>query len=664
MLCTEQPKRLKRIDRPASGPQASPDGVTVTLENGIYRVSHETSRIRYDTMRALGIGVRNREGKYWEIKATPENRQKLIDAGFLLAEAPHIASARQGMMTRQAAQAQKPAQTQRPQQARKRPGMMISKEAQCDNPPMPACPAKPEEPVRVIDGFYHVAIGYDKEKVEALRLMPDAHFDRDTKEWIAPKTALATMILSGLGLCDPDPGPDFARIDASRLLPFQLGGVKALCARQLTALLNDPAGREAQCVAAVAAMNAYPCVITCPKSKAAKWESAIAAHAPDARVVRLTEKNAGLYPPAYLMDEIKGTELYARELPYEKLADADIYLCDFEALRIFGRSLAGLPNVVIAECHRLGRRPMRKTKDRHGKDIYEFDESAATNEGYAWRILEKAYRKLFVSGYRVDRKAKRFYDILRRLAPGRIGGFQDYGQKYCDAEPDDSGYAPSGYRYEGASNIGELFDLLGDALIRRSPERVASEASGLPEEAREAMLEDIRKWRNIHTPPADAEVLEAIRIVEEGRKSRGLMEPLHEVWRKERGRKGIVEEAGKIADGVFLTGKDKARYISIARKMKREEKLRRKHAGDLGFQRKMLLMALRRREKELRERERALEWERQRPAREAQWAFIARKMEREKLRRKQEWEKKKRRMEREKALREEGMAPHSIRKGA
>lgn len=543
MLST-QPKRLQRNRNPNA------TAVRATESGDFYHVSFPYSEELVNRMRevrrAVG-GSWNREARRWEIPATPEAREKLIEAGFLSPDAPETAAVqpRRGMTVtprnRPAQEAKKPEPVEpvehdpepvEPVEHEPEPIIEAkgdhcpSDEPDDDNDPDDddfdideeepdpdprdiSAKSPKEDSVRVIDGKYRISIAYDEERIEQIRRMPERRWDYEGGFWEAPRNAASTAILAKIGLVDGDPEPDFSRLKGPALYPFQMDGVKRLCERRLSALLADPvgAGKSVQAICAVQALGATPCLVICSKKRVRRWiedirrfARATVAHL-DRDEIRITSSrgarliSARLYPPACRMDKLawyawnvdrgvngRAKIIYEREKRYEALPEAEFYVCDFESLRKYGRALSSIRTVIVDDCHRLGMKPRPiQIAEPSGQDdapeIPSADDRFLKWERYAWLILTKAYYAMFISSYPIERKPMRFYGVLNRIMPEKIGSVMKFGQKYCVCEESD--FSGSGYVFGAAVNPGELAEFVGDGVIRRSIEEIEGQAPDL-----------------------------------------------------------------------------------------------------------------------------------------------------------------------------------------
>lgn len=397
-------------------------------------------------MEKIGEGYWNGKTCRWEFPATPKARDALVEFGLLPEDSPVPAEEKK----------EEPADAGSPP-ARREIGIRLT-----------------SGKAKLIDGKIHVPFSRDEEFRKNIQAMPGVSHDKWKREWIAPETGAAARILAGMGLAEPEPEPDLTALPG--LFPYQTEGVKRLCGKGLCAILSDPpgAGKTVEALGAAIAMGALPCAILCPKAKAKKWMADIARFFPNASAERVDREEKA-------QDGI------------EKLMDADFYVCDFESLKARGYLLAGYRCVIVDECHRLDKKPVmegerdfavrradvglddfasreeflayrkstEKLEARSSRWRLEYD----SWNGWVWRLLEKAYHRIFVSAFPLERKPMKYYEILKFLCPDRIGSIRDFGNKYCRMKPSD--WAPTGFTYLDASNPHELWEAVKGAFVRR-----------------------------------------------------------------------------------------------------------------------------------------------------------------------------------------------------
>lgn len=349
------------------------------------------------------------------------------------------------------------------------------------------------------------------------------------KEWNVPETGAAAKVLAELGLASEDPAPDYSVLNGLGLYPFQMDGVKSLWEKRLCGILNDlpGSGKTAQTIAAVLAMGAMPCVVLCPKKKAPQWMKELCRFAPNARVMRIDEEPPDGFSPMSCSDETDfylcpyeslekhGEPLIGarcvivdecHRLNKKPVMESERGFTDSRQILSFGefedycntpqgaRKFIDwyiedyLESELTNECSLYYQKPefgyrksiklflkeeaFRKTYDNYMKTWEKQDVENARRmkeyrawHGYAWRILEKAYCRLFMSGYQCEKKPTKYYQILKFLCPDRNGSFRDFGNKYCDTRPSD--WAHTGFTYYGGVNMEELLDLVRGVFVGR-----------------------------------------------------------------------------------------------------------------------------------------------------------------------------------------------------
>lgn len=138
---------------------------------------------------------------------------------------------------------------------------------------------------------YEVMFPFDYNKLQAVKAIPGARFHSNTKTWHIPKyrsmdverlivkygaTKLTSQVVPDAGVYDeipPLPELDIAIPLKRPLYNFQRNGT-AYCIQNKRVIIGDQPGlgKTAQLIAAVEALNAFPCLIICPSTLKLNWQ--------------------------------------------------------------------------------------------------------------------------------------------------------------------------------------------------------------------------------------------------------------------------------------------------------------------------------------------------------------------------------------------------------
>lgn len=315
------------------------------------------------------------------------------------------------------------------------------------------------------NGRYVLHFPFDTGMNSRVKSIKGYHFDSWRKQWSVPATTLAAEKLEDFGfkvLGEPLRNGNFDWLENSGLRPYQREGVRKLADTfDLRGLLADEMGlgKTAQVIGALRSRSdGLPALVVCPAFLKEHWKREIARWYPDATV-------------AVVSGKVKADSGIPGKRDFV-IINYDILVSWEELIRDYGFRTA-----IFDECHRLKRSGTKWTK--------------------AGLAIGRSIRNVIcVSGTQIESRPIEFFNVLRLLAPGQFSDYEDFGMRYCG--PTKNRYSKYGFDFNGASNTRELYEKLGDIMIRRYKADVLDE---LPEKQRSVIAVEVdlkeyrRRWR-------------------------------------------------------------------------------------------------------------------------------------------------------------------------
>jgi len=214
------------------------------------------------------------------------------------------------------------------------------------------------------------------------------------------------------------------------LLPHQVEGVEFITERESVLLADSMGlGKTAQAIQAMLRNQHWlPAVVVCPASLKYNWRDEF-------------WKNGSRLP----VSVCDGREPPAKTSEFD-LSVSPVHVINYSILPYwvdYFKSI-GVRTVVFDEIQDLTNPKAKKTKA-------------------AQKLSAFCDRSIGLSGTPLYNRPIELWPIANMLWPGKLGGFRDYTERYCDAR-----LMPWGWDYSGASNLDELHhQLYGLGMLRR-----------------------------------------------------------------------------------------------------------------------------------------------------------------------------------------------------
>ena len=259
------------------------------------------------------------------------------------------------------------------------------------------------------------------------------------------------------------------------LLPYQKAGVNFLLETNGRAIVGDDMGlgKTIQAIAYLQAESTLrPALVVCPATVKLNWKNEVEKWLTAGNRVRVLEGRKG-----------------------EKLeeGEADIYVINYDILHntregeiAWGKALldVGVKVAVFDEAHRVS-----NPKSLRGQAAKE--------------IAEEIDHVIFLTGTPIQNRPKELYPLLNMVSPRAWSSFFEYGKRYCNGH--NMGH---GWDFNGASNLGELFEKTRPYMVRR---RKVDVLKDLPAKRRVDLVVDPTAKNRKRYVSAREEALEKIR---------------------------------------------------------------------------------------------------------------------------------------------------------
>lgn len=217
------------------------------------------------------------------------------------------------------------------------------------------------------------------------------------------------------------------------LMPFQELGRDFLAMRTNAILADDMGlGKTLMAIEALKKLNITSGLIICPLSVRRTWVKVLEDQYPGVFIKELTRSNS--------IPHTKCFNIVNYDIVWRK--PLETYL------------QSPWPVMIADEAHFLKSIEANRTKKILGKN----------------GLYNHCTHRWLMTGTPVLNRPKELYAILRSLTPERLGEYRDYykyAYKFCAAYRD-----TFGFNADGASNLGELANLLGPVMLRRMKEDV------------------------------------------------------------------------------------------------------------------------------------------------------------------------------------------------
>jgi SWI/SNF-related matrix-associated actin-dependent regulator of chromatin subfamily A-like protein 1 len=308
-----------------------------------------------------------------------------------------------------------------------------------------------------IDGYIHMAFGYDRVKIESVKQIPGVTWDDKTMAWRAPLTSVEEALrwaeIFGIPV-HPEVQVEGesvkaqlgALLDASRatdaelevaglqaeLFPYQKAGINYAVAAERCFIADEMGlGKTLQGIAALEILHAYPAVVVCPPNLVLNWESEYSRFLPHRTTAVVANR---------------------KEFP----TDYEVVIVGYSNTNTWVRELSRHNGYIFDESHYAKTKTSQRTKacKKIAKSSPEAPVFMLTGTPITNRPMEYAAQ----------------LDIIGQI--DKFGGEWGFYRRYCGAFKDKWGQ----WHLEGHSNLDELNDKLrSTCYIRRTKDEVMKE---------------------------------------------------------------------------------------------------------------------------------------------------------------------------------------------
>lgn len=354
-------------------------------------------------------------------------------------------------------------------------------------------PVAPAPRLRTIDldlpgANFVISFPYDADLIAVVKQLPRRRFDKASESWLVPfeiVSARLVQALSGFTLTaravdeiaalekaqqnsKAEARATTADLDVPTKLPlrpYQLAGVQfALNHGNKVLIADEPGvGKTAQAIGFLAMKTGRPAVIFCPASVKLQWAREIDRFLDGEKVVVLNGQKEAKLPDAtvYILN-------YDIAAPRTRKNQKHVSVDWLALLRE-----KNVQTVILDESHKI-----KNPKSKRTRVVTDF--------------AETCNNVLALTGTPILNRPVELWTTLNLLRPNTYNNFYSYATRFCGAYRTQYGLITS-----GASNVGELSELLADVMIRRFKKDVLTE---LPEKTRAmvpVLLDNEAEYRQV-----------------------------------------------------------------------------------------------------------------------------------------------------------------------